>query len=116
MVIRTVNQNENNTTATTPTEDGRVIRNARIARQLLKVGQERVRIIDIKAARENPERSVFVFKNDAEFQKVLDEVLEGNRKSRDTAREDEMKNEIEKLKQQIDELKKMHTEKNEVKE
>ena len=70
--------------STTNDMDAKVIRKARIARQLLQKGGESVRIIDVKPARENSDKTVFVFKNDEAFQKVLEEVLKENKESRES--------------------------------
>ena len=70
-IITTKNSFENKE----PEIKGKVIRKAQIARQLLHKGQE---IIDVKADRSDPDgkRSVFVFKDTDEFQKVFSELLE----------------------------------------
>ena len=71
-------------------EDVKIIRKPSIARKILKLGGDSVRIVDIKASKDNPERSVFCFKNDEAFQKVFAEVIKSNRAERDAERADEI--------------------------
>ena len=47
------------------TKEARLVFNSGVCRALLKVGCQ---IIDIKPDRNNPEKTVFVFKNDTHFQ------------------------------------------------
>ena len=49
----------------------KLVFNAGVARQLLRVG---VPIADIKSDRTNPEKTVFVFKNDSLFQKEFERI------------------------------------------
>lgn len=49
----------------------KLVFNAGCARALLRAG---CTIVDIKQSRENPERSVFVFKNDEKFQKEFERI------------------------------------------
>ena len=51
------------------TKECKIVFNAGIARALLKKG---CMIVDIKQARENPDKTVFVFKNDELFQKEFE--------------------------------------------
>jgi len=71
-------------------DDVKIIRKPSIARKILKLGGESVRIVDIKASKDNPERSVFCFKNDETFQKVFAEVIKTNRAERDAERDEEI--------------------------
>ena len=82
---------------------GKVIRKGRLARMILREGGEDVRIIDVKQAKENPERSVFVFKNDDKFQRVFERVLDENKKLRSEDNDSKIKD----LEQQIADLKKL---------
>lgn len=56
-------------------KDARLVFNAGVARSLLKAGCQ---IIDVKPDRENPIKSVFVFKSDehfwAEFERINKEI------------------------------------------
>lgn len=88
-------KNEENTVA------GKVIRNLSIARQLLRVGGNDVRVIDIKTDRYNPGRCVFVFKNDNTFQKYFTQVLEENKERRMNMSYEKMCEEIKELKRQL---------------
>ena len=49
----------------------KLIFNAGACRSLLKAGCQ---IIDVKPDRENPDKSVFVFKNDEHFQKEFERI------------------------------------------
>ena len=51
-----------------------------IARRLLKGG---CTIVDIKANKENPNKTVFVFKNDEHFQETLGTVLKERSEKRE---------------------------------
>lgn len=100
MMIRTLDNaysnKENN-------EIGKVIRKYSIARRLLDVGGDKVRIIDLKPDRTDPDhkRTVFVFRNDDAFQEVLGKVLEERSHEKGDR---ELQTEIEVLKKKIDEL------------
>ena len=52
-------------------KDAKLIFNAGACRSLLKAGCV---IIDVKPDRENPDKSVFVFKNDEHFQKEFERI------------------------------------------
>ena len=49
----------------------KLVFNAGVARQLLRVG---VPLADIKSDRTNPDKTVFVFKNDSLFQKEFERI------------------------------------------
>ena len=51
----------------------KLVFNAGVARQLLRVG---VPIADIKSDRTNPDKTVFVFKNDEHFQREFERINE----------------------------------------
>lgn len=98
-IITTKNSFENKE----PEIKGKVIRKAQIARQLLHKGQE---IIDVKADRSDPDgkRSVFVFKDTDEFQKVFAELIDENKKNREQSETDNLRKQIEELNKKIAEL------------
>lgn len=88
---------------------GKVIRKASIARKILEFGGNKVRIIDLKVDRDDPDRkrSVFVFEDTPDFQEVMTYVLENNKKTYSNAIEEEnkvLKNDLEELKKKFDEL------------
>lgn len=84
---------------------GKVIRKAQIARQLLQRG---ARMIDLKPDRDDPDhkRSVYIFQQDDDFERIFSELIEENRKNRRTNEESAMQQEIEELKRQIEVLQK----------
>ena len=89
---------------------GKVIRNARLARQILNVGGKDVWLFDVKPDRLNKERTCFVFEDTDKFQEVFSKVLEENRKnreSREASENAELRNELEDLKRKFAELSKM---------
>ena len=89
---------------------GKVVRKAALARQILKKGGENVRLFDLKQSRENPERTVFIFRDDEKFQQVFSEVLEDNRKDRDKFGKQEvteLRTELEEMKKKFAEIEKM---------
>ena len=98
-IITTTNTFDNNETEV----KGKVIRKAQIARQLLHRGQQ---IIDIKGDKGDPDgkRSVFVFKDSDEFQRVFSELLEENKKYREKSETDNLKKQIEELNKKLSEL------------
>ena len=49
----------------------KLVFNAGVARQLIRMG---INIADIKADRSNPDKTVFVFKNDDRFQEEFERV------------------------------------------
>lgn len=87
---------------------GKVIRKAQIARQLLHRG---ARMIDLKPDRDDPDhkRSVYIFEQNDDFEKIFSSILDENRKVRQTQEESAMKKEIEDLKKQLEELQKSAT-------
>ena len=87
---------------------GKVIRKAQIARQLLQRG---ARMIDLKPDRDDPDhkRSVYIFEQDDNFERIFSELIEENRRNRQNNDESEMKKEIEDLKRQIEVLKQQST-------
>ena len=89
---------------------GKVIRKASLARQILRAGLDKgVRIIDLKGDKEDPDhkRSVYVFENSPAFQEVFSSVLEENRKNREDQEKSEAQKQIDELNKQVEELKKM---------
>lgn len=86
---------------------GKVIRNSRVARQILAKGGKDVWLFDVKPDREHRERTCFVFEDTEKFQNVMREVIEDNRKSRETAGEQKLRNELDELKKKFEELAKM---------
>lgn len=94
-------------------QPGKVIRKSNIARAILHFGEELgddyVRIIDIKGDKLDPDgkRSCFVFRNDERFQEVFAKVLEQHNASKETRTDVQQKKEIDELKEQIEELKKL---------
>lgn len=77
-------------------EDAKVIRSAKIARQLLQKGGESVRIIDVKPNKTDSNKTVFIFRNDDNFQKCFNEVLSENQESRNKNNfDDRVKKEVE---------------------
>ncbi len=57
----------------------KVIPSGSIARTLLKQGFE---IADVKAARNNKEKTIFVFKNSEALERALSEIEENNRQAK----------------------------------
>lgn len=107
MMIRTINAKETDNEV-----KGKVIRKASLTRQLLAVGGDKVRIIDVKVDRDDPtrQRTVHIFRDDEDFQNILTKVLEENRKKRDEHRGDEnsaLRKEIEEMKRKFEELTKV---------
>lgn len=100
MMIRTL---ENVYSNKEDNELGKVIRKYSIARRLLEVGGDKVRIIDLKPDRTDPDRkrTVFVFRNDDAFQEVLTKVLDEKAQSKN---EHELQSEIDILKKKVEEL------------
>ena len=86
---------------------GKVIRKSQIARQLLQRG---AKMIDLKPDRNDPDRkrSVFVFEDDENFQKVFAEILAENKETRErrTINGDKILSELEELKKKFAELSK----------
>lgn len=80
---------------------GKVVRNLNIARQLLRVGGENVRVIDIKIDRYNPGRCVFVFRDDETFQKYFTQILNENRERRKNFNYEKMYEELRELRKQL---------------
>ena len=84
---------------------GKVIRRSQIARQLLHRG---AKMIDLKPDRNDPDhkRSVFVFEDNEEFQKVFADVLKENnaRRERENADGDKLRDELEELKRKFTEF------------
>ena len=80
---------------------GKVIRKAQIARQLLQRG---ARMIDLKPDRDDPDRkrSVYIFEQDENFEKIFSDIIEENKQGRQNS----MQKEIDDLKRQIKELQK----------
>lgn len=91
--------------------DAKVIRKARIARQLLQMGGDRVRIIDIKPDRLDSNKSVYVFRNDSDFQEVLEGVLEENRRNRENPETADLKKQLEEMQKKLEALSKNTDEK-----
>ena len=85
-------------------DDVKVIRKASIAREILKKGQDAVRIVDVKPDRDNKDRSCFVFRNDEAFQKIFQEVLDETRKSREDAENEKLRQQLDELQQRFDAL------------
>lgn len=108
MNIKTLN---NTFSKETNDNNGKVIRKASLARQILKAGGESVRIIDLKQDKldKTGQRTVFVFENTDKFQEVFSSVLNEIKKNNNTNNTDEMKKEIESLRNEIAELKKSQT-------
>ena len=86
---------------------GKVIRKSQIARQLLHRG---AKIIDVKPDRNDPDhkRSVFVFEDTDEFQKIFTEILDESKFKREQENRDtnKLRNELEELKKKFMELSK----------
>ena len=109
MVINTIKREaatDVKTTERNMVEDGKVIRNAKLARRLLREGGEDVRIIDIKASRESADRSVFVFRNDAKFQELFTKILDELKAERESHEDTVSKKDFEELKKKLEELQK----------
>ena len=100
--------NINTYSKSTGENTGKVIRRASIARAILAAGGDKVRIIDVKGDRTDPDhkRSVFIFRDDNDFQEVLGKVLEENKK----AREQNYREATEKLQKEYEELLKKYNE------
>ena len=84
----------------------KVIRNMSLARQILRVGHENgldIRVVDIRPNRDDRNRSVVVFSNTDEFQKLFSSIIEDRKRSRDNNDSSEVEN----LKNQVEELKKL---------
>ena len=93
-------------------EKGKVIRKPEIARKILGVARDSgvdVRIIDIKPSKTDKYATCFVFRDDDNFQKIFESVLEENKKVRE---ESETKgSELDELRKELAELKKAMEEK-----
>jgi len=65
-------------------------------------------MIDLKPDRDDPDhkRSVYIFQQDDDFERIFSELIEENRKNRRTNEESAMQQEIEELKRQIEVLQK----------
>ena len=90
-------------------KDVKIIRKTQLARQILRKGQDRVRVVDIKPDKTDPDhkRSVLAFENSEDFQRIFAEVLEDNKKSREQHYSDEnaeLRREIEEMKRRFEEL------------
>jgi len=83
---------------------GKVIRSARLARQILSKGQKDVWLFDVKPDRENKEKTCFVFFDDEKFQKVFTEVLEENRKNREDSETANLRRQLDEMQKKFDEL------------
>lgn len=86
--------------------NGKIVRKAALARQILRKGGEEVRIIDLKQSRDNPERTVFVFENTPRFQEVFSEVLEENKRARSND-DANLRSELEALKEKLEKFEKI---------
>lgn len=97
---------------TEDTTKGKVIRKASLARQILKVGGETVRIIDLKQDRldRSGKRTVFVFEDSDKFREIFSKVMDENQKVRELSNTELMRKEIENLRNEIAEMKKVKTE------
>ena len=80
---------------------GKVIRKSQLAREILAKGKDKVRIIDIKPDKADADRkrSVFVFEDTEDFQKIFSEILDGRKESKI----DTLEKEIAELKQKLSE-------------
>ena len=83
--------------------NGKVIRKAQLARQLLRKGGQ---IIDVKADHSDPDgkRSVFVFLNNDAFQKMFTDVLNENKQNRNMSETDDLKKQIKELNKKLEAL------------
>lgn len=90
---------------------GKVIRSARLARQILERGKKSVWLFDVKPDRDNRDRSCFIFEDTPQFQEIFGEVLEENRRNRDPQISSASKQRLDDLSKQVEELKKMLAEK-----
>lgn len=108
MQIRTLNEKKNSELK------GKVIRNMTIARKLLnRIDDEpsnSLRVIDCKPDKTDPrhQRTVLVFEDNDKFQEVFSDILSENEElRRNRVGDKEDKAEIDDLKRQIEELKKL---------
>ena len=115
MNIRTIpNSLGNSLGVTTERNDdevqGKVIRNCSIAREIIRAARnnnEVLNILDLKPDRNDPDkkRTVVVFENNETFQKYFTQVLreiQDHRSKRDNAEIDELKKQIEELKKLVE--------------
>lgn len=79
---------------------GKVIRNPALANRILELGWTDVWLFAIKKNRDDPKKSCFVFRDDEKFQEVFAKVLEerNQREHVDNSEVDDLKNQIEELK------------------
>jgi len=89
LTINTINQNTNDETV-----EGKIIRKAAIANELLDKGH---RITHLKADRNDADhkRSVFVFEKTPELEKDLDEIMKRRRQDREADFEERVRREVE---------------------
>jgi len=84
---------------------GKVIRNMTISKRLFdRIDQSptnTLRVIGVKPDRENPQRSILVWEKNEKFEEEFSKVLEEYRKGREGSTE------VEDLKNQVEELKKL---------
>lgn len=100
MQITTRNEKEAFGNSMSNEPEGKVIRNQVLAKRILEVGGKDVWMFAIKKNRDDPKRSCFVFRNDEKFQEVFAKVLEerNQREHVDNSEVDDLKNQIEELK------------------
>ena len=104
MVIRSI---EDNAIEKNNDINGKVVRNPRLARQILAKGGKDVWLFDIKPDRDNPQKSVYIFENTDKFQEILSSVLDENRQSR-KSNEDDLIRKMEEMQKKLDELTKLN--------
>lgn len=86
--------------------NGKIVRNAAVAREILKRGKKNVWLFDLKPAKEDPQRSVYLFEDTPEFQSIFADVMKDRSEARSMRKNSKLYEEIEELKKQIAELKK----------
>ena len=84
--------------------EGKIIRKPQIAREILKRGGDSVRIIDLKRDRFDPtgQRTVFIFEDTEEFQKIFQEVLNDNEEYKKTRTDGAFAKKLEDLESKLD--------------
>lgn len=98
MLINTIKQN--------PKKEprGKVVRNFGVARIILRENWENVRVIDLKPDKENPQRTVVVFEDTEQFQKIFSAALKENEKNKQQRENDMLKKQVEELQKKIEML------------
>lgn len=108
MIIRSVEDNakERTTEFNDDGVKGKVVRNARLARQILHAGGKDVWLFDVKPDRDDKNRTVFLFEDTEKFQEIFASIIEENRRNRKETADEEIQKQIdERVQKGIEEAK-----------